>query len=324
MDMPQLFGDWRSLMSALHHWFNGGDPYGPYIGAGGWIYEAGYFAYPPPVLLLGAPLALLPWWLSLLLVQSLAVAGFELWARRSSGRSALLWLILFPPLLQGLQIGQTTLLALAALMLGELSYRGRQDGRAGLLLALALLKPQVGALAIAYLLFEALRARRWRTLGAFGLASAALWGGAALVAGPQIYAQWLAGLQSYQAALPDRPMLFLPLGPLVALAAAALWRRSGRDYFGLALLVNTLVYPLSVIYIVSALAFLVIRWRRDWEIWPLALCWLPPLIFARLPASPDALIASVQAMVALGLAVGLMPALRRQAAQRASSIPGQS
>lgn len=321
--MPHLFGDWRSLMSALLHWFNGGDPYGPYMGPNGWIYEAGYFAYPPPVLLLAAPLALLPWWLSLLLVQTLAITGFELWARRTSGRSALLWLILFPPLFQGLQIGQTTLLALAALMLGELSFRSRQDARAGLLLALAALKPQVGALAIAYLLCAALRARRWRALGAFALASAALWGGAALVAGPQIYAQWLAGLQAYQAALPDRPMLFLPLGPLVALAAVALWRRSGRDYFGLALLLNTLIYPLSVIYIVSAIAMLVIRWRRDWELWPLALCWLPPLLFARLPVSQETLIASVQAVVALGLLVGLMPALRRQVAPEAHQLPSR-
>ncbi len=318
--MQNFFADWRSLMAALLHWFNGGDPYGPYVGLTGIAYDAGYFAYPPPVLLLAAPLALLPWWLSGLLVQSLAIWGFERWARRTTGRSALIWLLLFPPLLQGLQIGQTTLLVLVALVLGEQNYRERRDVRAGLLLALAILKPQVGALAIGFLLFDGLRTRRWRMLGAFALASALLWGGAALIIGPQIYGQWLDGLNAYRSALPDRPMLFLPLGPLVALAAFLLWRRNSDDYFALALLINTLLYPLSVLYIVSAVAFVVIRWRRDWELWPLALGWLVPVIFAQLPATAELRIASIQAAVICGLLVGLLPRLRQQAAHEQGSL----
>jgi hypothetical protein len=320
--MYNLFADWRALMAALLHWFGGGDPYGSYVGQTGIPYAAGYFAYPPPVLLLAGPLALLPWWASGLLVQSLAVVGFDSWARRTTGRSALIWLLLFPPLLQGLQIGQTTLLVLVALMLGEQSYRERRDARAGLLLALAILKPQVGALAIGFLLFEGLRARRWRMLGTFALTTALLWGGAALIAGPQIYGQWLAGLNAYRAALPDRPMIFLPLGPLVALSAVLLWRRNGGDYFALALLLNTLLYPLSVLYIVSAVAFVVIRWRRDWELWPLALSWLVPVIFAQLPATPDMRIASIQAAVICGLLVGLLPRLRRQPSPERASLSG--
>lgn len=318
--MVQIFNDWQALMGAILHWFNGGDPYGAYTSSNGLSYDAGYFAYPPPALLLAAPFALLPWWLSGLILQAIAVLGFERWAYRSSGRSALIWVLIFPPLLQGLQIGQTTLIALVALMFAELNFRERRDWRAGTLLALALLKPQVGALAIAYLLFEALRTRRWQLLGSFTLASAVLWISAAVVAGPQIYAQWFAGLGAYQAALPDRPMIFLPLGPLVLLAAAALWRRSDRDYFGLALLVNTLIYPLSVIYIVSALAFLVIRWRRDWELWPLALPWLAPVIFSRLPASADMRIAMIQTIVICALLVGLLPPLRRQPAPEGQTV----
>jgi hypothetical protein len=310
--MDSFFADWRALMAALLHWFAGGNPYGAYRGLNGVLYEAGYFAYPPPALLLAAPLAVLPWWVSGLLVQAAAIIGFERWARHTTGRSALVWLALFPPLLQGLQIGQTTLLALVALMLGELSYREGRDGRAGLLLALAALKPQIGALAIGFLLVEALRTRRWPMLGAFTLTSALLWG-AAMIPGPQIYAQWLGGLHAYRAALPDRPMIFPPLGPVVALAAVALWRRREGDGFALALLINTLIYPLSVIYIVSPVAFVVIRWRRDWELWPLGLCWLVPVIFVQLPVTPTTWLAAIQAVVICGLGVGMMPRLRRPA-----------
>lgn len=125
--MDSFFADWHALMLAMLHWFSGGDPYGPYPEPAGHTYEAGYFAYPPPVLILAAPLALLPWWLSGLLVQSVAVVGFNHWARRTSGRGSMVWLILFPPLLQGLQIGQTTLIILVALMLAELHYRSGKD-----------------------------------------------------------------------------------------------------------------------------------------------------------------------------------------------------
>lgn len=305
-----FFADWRLLISAILHLLGGGDPYGAYTSFEGIRYRAGYFAYPPPVLLLIAPLALLPWWLSGLLVQSVSVVGFDLWARRTTGRSALPWLIFFPPLFQGLQIGQTTLIALVALMFAELSYRAHRDIRAGVFLAFAMLKPQIGALAIAYLLFEGLRAGRWRVLGAFAAASAALWGGAALAFGPQIYGDWLAGLSAYRGLRPDRPLVFLPLGPLVALLALALWRRNIADGFALALLINTLLYPISVLYTISALAFIVVRWRRDWEIYPLAAGWLVPVIFARLPASPDMFIAAIQAAAAFGLLVGLLPRLR--------------
>ncbi len=319
--MDTFLADWRTLMAAVLYWLGGGDPYGPHPNLSGEMHGAGYFAYPPPVLLLSAPLALLPWWLSGLLVQAPAIWGFERWARRTTGRSALIWLLLFPPLFQGLQIGQTTLPILVALMLSEQSYRERRDIWAGLLLAPALLKPQVGALAVGFLLFDGLRTRRWRMLGAFALVSALLWGGAALLIGPQIYAQWLAGLNAYSGLLPNRPMVFLPLGPLVALAAFLLWRRNSDDYFALALLANTLLYPLSVLYVVSAVALVVIRWRRDWELWPLSLSWLVPVIFAQLPATADLRIASIQATVICGLLVGLLPHLRRQATHEQGGLP---
>jgi hypothetical protein len=317
------FADWYALVGALTHWLAGGDPYGPYPTPNGTLFEAGYYAYPPPSLLLAAPLTLLPWWLSGLLVQAVAIVALERWVRRDTGRSVLPWLLLWPPLIQGLLIGQTTLIALAALLHAELAFRERRDRAAGLLLALALLKPQVGLLAVACLLLMALRARRWRFLAGCAGASAVLWGGAAVVLGPAIYAQWLAGLQAYSAALPDRPMLFPPLGPLLLLAALLLWRRGRRaDPFALALLAGTLAYPLSVLYILSPMAFALMRLRPTWQPWALALAWAAPLLLARLPPGPDALIASVQAMAALTMLAALLPPLSRLSRHPAAAKPG--
>lgn len=315
-----IFADWYALIGAVSLWLNGGDPYGAYQ-VGGITYDAGYFAYPPPALLFAAPLTLLPWWLSALIVQSIAVVSFERWAWRMTGRSALVWVVLWPPLLQGLQIGQTTLLVLAVLLLAERDAHDRRDLRAGVLLALALLKPQVSILALVYLLLISLRDRRWRLIGAFVGTSAALWLGIALVAGPQIYLQWFNGLNAYSQALPDRPMIFLPLGPLVVVLAFWLWRRRAGDGFGLALLINTLIYPLSVLYIITPIAAVVIRWRPDWQLWALLLGWAVPVGFTFLPNTAGFWFAEIQAILVLGLLVGLLPTMHLLRRRRALAGP---
>lgn len=304
------FSDWRSLMGAVSHWLAGGNPYGAFTMAGGMAYEAGWYAYPPPTLLLAAPLALLPWQLGGLLVQLLAIVGFERWARRSSGRMALPWLILWLPLLQGLFIGQTTLLALVGLMLAEESFRAGRDRRAALLLALCLLKPQATILAASWLLGLALWQRRWRLLVAFGALCLLLWGGAALVAGPAIYLQWYEGLNAYRVALPDRPLIAPPFGPLLGLLALGFWWRAGRgDHFAAFLLLNTLIYPLSVVYIAVGLAFVVIRWRPDWPWYPLLLSWTIPAVFILGERTADSIAGLTQAIIATGLLAGLLPRL---------------
>lgn len=317
-----IFADWHALMAAVSHWLSGGDPYGTYPMSSGFVHMPGYFAYPPPALLLAAPLALLPWWLSALLVQSIAILSFERWSWRMTGRSAIVWIVLWPPLLQGLQIGQTTLLFLSFALLAERDASERRDLRAGVLLALAMLKPQLAICAVAYLLLTSLRARRWKLLGTFALTSAMLWGGVVLVAGPQIYLQWLDGLNAYSRALPDRPMIFLPLGPIIILLSFLLWRRRSGDGFGLALLINTLIYPLSVLYIISPLASVVIRWRHDWQIWAVALSWAVPIIFSFLPYMPEFWFAQIQLILALGLLVGLLPTVHLL--QRRRAVPSSS
>jgi hypothetical protein len=308
--MP-FFVDWQLVVAAVRFWMAGGDPYGPFPRLNGEITFVGAFAYPPPVLLLGVPLALLHPWLSGLLVMGLAVVGFEVWACHSgNGRSALIWLPLWLPLAQGLWIGQLTLISLVGLALAELASRQRRDRLAGALLALALLKPQTVLLPVAWLLFVALRERRWGLLTSFAALSAALWLAPLLVAGPQIYAQWLVGLDGYDQFLPNRPLLFPPFGPLLGAMALLLWHRHGRsDLFGLAMLLNTLAYPLSVIYVAAAVALVVIRWNPHWAWYPLVLSWLIPMLFPLVVRTPDTIAGLTQAIIASGLLAGLLPPL---------------
>jgi len=311
------FSDWRSLMAAVDVWLAGGNPYGPFVMPDGAAYAAGWYAYPPPSLILAAPLALLPWLISGLLVQLVAIVGFERWARRTSGRTALPWLLLWLPFAQGLVIGQLTLLALVGLLLAEHAYRDKHDRLAGLLLALAIFKPQTTVLAVAWLLFTAIRTRRWVLLASFAGVSALLWGGILLISGPEIYLQWGQGLQAYREGRPDRPLLGLPFGPLLGVLAGLLWWRHGRsDGFGTLLLINTLIFPLSVIYIAIGVACVVIRWRPNWAWYPLTLSWLLPLIFINPVRTADSIAGLVQAIIATALLAGLLPRLPFQFRRR--------
>jgi hypothetical protein len=257
---------------------------------------------------LATPLALLPWQLTGGLFVLASAVSFERWARCLHTRSALLWLLLWLPLCQGLVLGQTTLIVLAALGFAELHYNQGRDRSAGLLLALAVLKPQVAILAVGWLLLRAIRERRYQLpLIFFGL-SAALWLVAMLIAGPQIIPQWVAGLRVYDDLLPDRLLLFPPFGPLIGLLSIMLWWRYGRgDVFGLLMLLNTLFYPLSVIYMTSVVAFVVIRWRRDWQWYPLALSWVFPVVFSLTIRTPDTIAALTQSIVVTGMLAGLLP-----------------
>ncbi|MEI7643886.1 MAG: glycosyltransferase family 87 protein [Chloroflexales bacterium] len=320
--MQAIFADWRSLMAGIQVWLAGGNPYGsyPHPVFPNTMVHVGWYAYPPPTLFLATPLALLPWPISSTIMLLVCAIGFERWVRLRSGRVGMPWLILWLPFTQGIWIGQTTMLVLVGLIWAEHAFSEGRDIRAAVLLALVMLKPQVGVLPVAWLLLSALSGRRWHLLALFAAISAALWGGAALIAGPQIYAQWIAGLGGYTSAIPDRPLLFPPVGPILGLLALLLWYRHGRgDAFGLALLVNTLIYPISVVYIAIAVAFVVIRWRRDWPWYPLVLSWIIPVVFPLVIRTPDTIAALTQAIVATGLLAGLLPGLPWRLAHRVST-----
>ncbi|PDW00144.1 glycosyltransferase 87 family protein [Candidatus Chloroploca asiatica] len=309
--MHQLFVDWRLLVGATQYWLAGGDPYGAYILPDGLTFEPGWFAYPPPVLLILIPLTVFPWFITGLLVQILAVVGFEYWSRQTTGQMTLVWMVLWLPLLQGVVLGQTTLLVVVVLLLAEFARRQGLLVAAGLLLALAILKPQAVALPVLWLLSLALIRGQWSLLVAFFLSSLLLWGTTLLLAGPEIYLWWLRGLQAYRSILPNRPLLFPPAGWLLGGMACFLWYRYGRgDPFGLALLVNTLIYPLSVVYVALALAPVVMRWRPQTPWYPLVLSWFIPLFFTQLPRTAETIAATTQLVVATALFAALLPPLR--------------
>jgi hypothetical protein len=305
-----FLSDWRMFMAAIRYWLAGGDPYGPFTGFGDATYHAGSYGYPPPTLILATPLALLPWQVTGVLFMLASAVCFERWARRTNNRSGLPWMLLWLPLCQGLVIGQTTLILLVALVFAELYYNEGRERGAGFLLALALLKPQTSILAAAWLLLRGFRERRYRLLLIFSGVSAVLWIAALLIAGPQIIPQWVAGLRVYGDLLPDRLLLFPPLGPLIGLMAILLWWRHGRgDHFGLLMLLNMLFYPLSVAYMTSVVALVVIRWRPTCPWYPLALSWVIPAVFPPAVRTPDTIATVTQAIVATGLLAGLLPEL---------------
>jgi len=151
------------------------------------------FAYPPPVLLLLTPLALLP----------LPVA-YGLWV--VAGTAALLaalrlaglrWLgcffvVLSPPFLYNLLLGQNGAFT-GALLIAALSLAAAQPVRAGWYAALLLIKPQIGLLVPA----AWAGGRHWRALAVSLLAASVLTGASVLEFGPQPWRLYLG------AALPE-------------------------------------------------------------------------------------------------------------------------
>lgn len=309
--MDIIFNDWRILMICIQMWLAGGNPYGAFPNPlePDKMIVVGWQAYPPAALFIALPFAIIPWPISSILILFLSMASLNQWTRHTAQRSALGWFVVWLPLAQGIWLGQTTLLALVALLWAEQAAVKQRDTRAGLLLALALLKPQVGFLPIAWLLAESLWQRRWRLPLSFFAFTLLLWGGALIVTGPQIYTQWFAALNSYNDYLINQPLIFPPLGPLLVPLAGLVWYRYGRrDFFMLALLINTLIYPLYVLYTVTAIAVVVIRWNPRWPWYPLLLSWPITIFFFKSPWNiPDVMAINNQLVVATALLAILLP-----------------
>lgn len=232
--------------------------------------------YPPPALLVAAPLAALPYPVALGAWLLLGVGGLLLVCRRLAPSGfTLFWVLAFPGVLVNLGTGQNGLLSGVVLGLGFLWLEERPL-QAGAVLGLLSLKPQL----LPAVLVALAAGGRWRALGALvasaatlALASLALFGAApwegfraALAPGERLLdatnlrrirmPTWYCAARSLGAGVGAARGLQAVAGLVAAGALAWLWRRpapAGLRHLGLALGIG-LVTPYVFDYDLGVLA----------------------------------------------------------------------
>lgn len=129
---------------------------------------------PPPMAWLAAPFALLPYWVAYVLwtvaIAALLAVGFALVLPR---RGRIWWSLALAslyPMAYVIFLGQSTAIAIFAVLCSWRLLRDRHEVAAGLVLSLILVKPQIAPLVPLLLL----AARRWRPALAWAGATAAL------------------------------------------------------------------------------------------------------------------------------------------------------
>lgn len=159
------------------------------------------FIYPPSALLLVAPVALLPFWVSLGVVAASSLAWLG-WTSNRAGADP--WLVLLaPPVVIAAIVGQTTLLVIGLVVLG-CSMLERQERKAGALFAAAaLIKPTLLVLVPIGLI----AGRHWRALGTALLAGIAGIVASMLLFGFQAWLDWFQAIPKFQQMFADYPPL---------------------------------------------------------------------------------------------------------------------
>ena len=322
--------DFLSFWSASSLVHNGASPYdlAAHIDLQRQIYAPrdGYvaFFYPPPYLLYIWPLAWLGYFPALALWLGTTGAAFALAVRAWLGRLPWWALLAFPPVLIEITHGQSAFL-LAALLGGGIGLivTGRPV-LGGVLLGLAVFKPQFGLLLPVVLV----AARQWRALLAAGLTALALGAAATLAFGLPVWAQWWAVTGPAQAALSEGSVAFAKMQSLFAalrlagMAAAPAyaaqgaltvavmavlawlgWRRGLTRQVGAATLVGALlatpfVLDYDLLLLAFPLALLALGPARSWERSVAALAFITPA-FARGLASASGVAVMVPVLLAL-------------------------
>lgn len=159
------------------------------------------FIYPPSALLLIAPIALLPFWPSLVLLASGSMAWLAATARRVGSDP---WLVvLAPPVIIAAIVGQTSLLVVGLVVLACASL-DKDERKAGALFALAaLIKPTLLVLAPVALL----AGRHWRAIGSTLVVGLAGFGLSVLLFGLRPWLDWLEAIPAFQRMFDDYPPL---------------------------------------------------------------------------------------------------------------------
>jgi hypothetical protein len=185
------------------------------------------FSCPLYVALLMGPTARIPfevvWRGALLMSAAITMGSVFLWAWAAGlnlSRSALLLASAFTvtsyPVLEGLIVGQLSLPVAGFMSAAAACIQSRRLGLAGVLLALATIKPQLVFLALLLLLLwvSGEWRQRWKLLLGFGICLALLLGSAQWML-PGWFGQWLNALRSYRAYTPP-PLTEHVLGSRVA------------------------------------------------------------------------------------------------------------
>jgi len=212
---PDFFGLWSAGLYAIRH-----ASAGVYDAASLQAFQHGFgmpadlsypFSYPPWLLLVLAPLSILPWkaamgvWLAV--TFSAFVAALAPWRWPPV---AMALVLLTPATAVCFLVGQNGFLT-AALILGGLRLLWTRPVLAGALLASAAYKPQFAILLPFVLLFGG----HWRAMIGGALAVVTLSLASTLAFGPEIWGAWLAGLHQNAASMMGGRAALLTLMPTV-------------------------------------------------------------------------------------------------------------
>jgi Glycosyltransferase family 87 len=236
-----LYSPWFGSRAALHH----ADPYSPaitaqiqrtlygHVLAPGDQHDPEAFVYPPWIALPLAPLTLLSWpaveLLFAVLTPFVILATANVWMRLCNPvpergfdhiTSLAIYVLILAswPAVWGCYQRQPSLFVAAAIAFSVLLFRRGSDIPAGILLALATVKPQLVLLLGAWLLLVALRYRRWRFIAAF-FASFAILIATSAVLFPGSLPHWVHAAIAYTHAAGKVSLLTHLLGPRIDLLA---------------------------------------------------------------------------------------------------------
>jgi hypothetical protein len=244
------------------------------------------FAYPLPAVFVLAPVAILPWPLTrhlfLILMPLLMAATAPAWLhaleiRVTRKRLALLTILTVVswPMMWALRQCQFTLAVAAFIAAGVLLLNLRYDALAGVILALAAIKPQLAGPLLLWLCLWSILHRRWSFLAGFLATSTVLLAAAQLLSPGWLF-RWFAVLRDYPHYTHAEPMLQALFGPwlggaimltLAALAITRLWRTRRAPNFApgaalilavtLALIPTTMPQSYNLVLLLPAVLILV-------------------------------------------------------------------
>ena len=232
-----FFSFWDAGTKTLRH--RAAEIYVPRMSYGGLAQPLGY---PPPFLLVTAPLALLTYGAALALWLTLTGLAYFL-----SARQPLRLAILNPPAAYNILLGQTGFLT-SALLVGGANSIAATPLIGGALLGAAIVKPHLALMVPVALI----AGREWRALASGAATAVFLLAAAAIAFGPHIYADWWGSASQYRDLLQGG---FWHFNMLASAYGALRWSGLG----------NTAALLGQLAIAILAASVVAISWRERWK-----------------------------------------------------------